>query len=96
MLFRSALNTDSLLAGTAVLGGAKAFASLVMLGQGTDTALIAARSVLDEPGVDAAASAWDGKFSVRMMAVDGWPLRQQIRRVLQAIRPAPLPRVWQM
>ena len=91
-----ALNTDSLLAGTAVLGGAKAFASLVMLGQGTDAALIAARAVLDEPGVDAAASAWDGKLSVRMMAVDGWPLRQQIRRVLQAIRPAPLPRVWQM
>ena len=90
------LTADSLVAGSAVLGDARAFASLVMLGQGTDAALIAARGVLDEPGVDAAASAWDGKLSVRMMAVDGWPLRQQIRRVLDAIRPLPLPRVWQI
>lgn len=90
------LNDAALLAGSAVLGGAKAFASLIMLGQGVDAALIAARAVLDEPGVDAAASAWDGKLSVRMMAVDGLPLRQQIRRVLAAIRPMPLPRVWQM
>lgn len=91
-----ALCDDALLAGSAVLGGAKAFASLMMLGRGVDAALAAARAVLDEPGVDCAASAWDGKLSVRMMAVDGWPLRQQIRRVLQAIRPLPLPRVWQL
>lgn len=90
-----ALNAASLVAGSAVLGEARAFASLVMLGAGVDAALIAARAVLDQPGVDAFASAWDGKLSVRMMAVDGWPLRQQIRRVLQAIRPQPLPRVWQ-
>jgi urease accessory protein len=96
MLEPLALNAASLLAGSAVLAGAKAFASLVMLGQDMHTALTHARAVLDEPGVDAAASAWDGKLSVRMMAVDGWPLRQQIRRVLQAIRPQPLPRVWQM
>jgi urease accessory protein len=90
------INDAALCAGSAVLAGARAFASLIMLGQGVDTALQAARSVLDEPGVVAAASAWDGKLSVRMMAVDGWPLRQQIRRVLDAIRPLPLPRVWQM
>jgi urease accessory protein len=96
MLEPLALTTASLAAGSAVLGGAKAFASLVMLGQDVDTALTHARAVLDEPGVDGAASAWDGKLSVRMMAVDGWPLRQQIRRVLQAIRHQPLPRVWQL
>ena len=90
------LNDAALFAGLAVLGGAKAFASLVMVGRGVDAAMIAARAVLDEPGVDGAASAWDGKLSVRMMAIDGWPLRQQIRRVLMAIRPLPLPRVWQM
>lgn len=90
------LNAAALQAGSAVLGGAKAFASLVMVGPGAEAALKQTRAVLDEPGVDAAASAWDGKLSVRMMAVDGWPLRQQIRRVLAAIRPGPLPRVWQM
>jgi urease accessory protein len=96
MLEPLVLGAAALQAGSAVLGGARAFASLVMLGQGTDAALVAARAVLDEPGVDGAASAWDGKLSVRMLAVDGWPLRQQIRRVLNAIRAAPLPRVWQM
>ena len=90
------IDTAALQAGSAVLGGAKAFASLIMVGQGAADMLSEARGVLDEPGVEAAASAWDGKLSVRMMAVDGWPLRQQIRRVLAAIRPLPLPRVWQM
>lgn len=90
------LTDAALLAGSAVLSGARAFASLVMFGAGVETALTHARAVLDEPGVDAAASVWDGKVSVRMMAVDGWPLRQQISRLLSAIRPGPLPRVWQL
>ena len=90
------INTSTLIAGPAVLGGSKAFANLVMIGPQTDAALLAARAVLDEPGVYGAASAWDGKLAVRMMAVDGWPLRRQICRVLEAIRPGPLPRVWQM
>lgn len=90
------INDATLQAGPAVLGGARAFASLAIVGQGAEAALNLARAVLDEPGVDAAASAWDGKLSVRMMAVDGWPLRQQIRRVLAALRSAPLPRVWQI
>lgn len=90
------INDAALKAGSAVLGGAKAFANLIMVGNGTLSALQSVRDVLNEPGVDGAASAWDGKLSVRLMAVHGWPLRQQIRRVLAAIRPGPMPRVWQM
>lgn len=90
------IDAAALQAGSAVLGGAKAFASLIMVGRGAADMLDAARGVLDEPGVEAAASAWDGKLSVRMMAVGGWPLRQQIRRVLAVTRRVPLPRVWQM
>ncbi len=90
------LNGAALRARSAVLGEAKAFANLIMVGQGAEAALHAARADLDEPGVDGAASAWDGRLSVRMMAVDGWPLRQQIRRLLLALRHVPLPRVWQM
>ena len=96
MLEPLSVTSAALNAGSAVLGASKAFASLVMIGGQVDAALTAARAVLDEPGVDGAASAWDGKLSVRMMAVDGWPLRRQICRVLEAIRPGPLPRVWQM
>jgi urease accessory protein len=33
---------------------------------------------------------------VRMMAGDGWPLRQQIAVVLQVLTRRALPRVWQM
>ncbi len=90
------LTDATLLAGKAVLGGARAFASLVMVGQAAGAALPAVRAMLDEPGVDGAASAWDGKLSVRLMAADGWPLRQQIRRLLAVLRNTPLPRVWQL
>ena len=53
--------------------------------------------MLDQAGVTAAASGWDGKLVVRMQAADGWPLRQQILRLLGVLRQGrPLPRVWQI
>ncbi|WP_096786226.1 urease accessory protein UreD [Rhodobacter sp. CZR27] len=82
--------------GPAVLGGARAFATLALVGQGAEDALGAARAVLDEPGVEAAASAFDGKLVLRMLAPDGWPLRRQVARVLAALRGRDLPRVWQV
>ncbi|MEH6774712.1 MAG: urease accessory protein UreD, partial [Cereibacter changlensis] len=82
--------------GFAVLGGARAFATLAMIGQGAEDALARARAVLDEPGVEAAASAFDGKLVLRLLAPDGWPLRRQVARVLGALRGTALPRVWQV
>jgi urease accessory protein len=79
--------------GDAGLGGARAFASLAMLGQGVEDALGPVRDVLGE---GSGASAFDGKLIVRMMAADGWPLRQQVARVLRVLTGRPLPRVWQM
>lgn len=90
------LDTAALAAGVAVLGGARAFASLVMVAPGLEDALPALRPVLDEPGVSAAASAFDGRLTVRALARDGWPLRRQIARALSILRRgAVLPRVWQ-
>ena len=91
-----ALTADALLAGPAVLGGARAFASLAMVAPGAGDALATARAALDVAGVAAAASAFDGKLTVRMMAADGWPLRRQIARLLVALRGTALPRVWQI
>jgi len=91
-----ALTADALLAGPAVLGGARAFASLAMVAPGAGDALATARAALDVAGVAAAASAFDGKLTVRMMAADGWPLRRQIARLLIALRGTALPRVWQI
>ncbi len=90
------LTDDALTAGTAVLGGARAFASLVMIAPGLEDALPPLRRVLDEAGVSAAASAFDGRLTLRATAQDGWPLRRQIARALSVLRRgAVLPRVWQ-
>lgn len=83
-------------AGPGVLCGARAFASLALVAQGAEARLGAVRAVLDEAGVNAGASGFDGKLTVRLMAADGWPMRRQILRVLAVLRDGPPPRVWQM
>lgn len=90
------LDTPALAAGVAVLGGARAFATLALVAPGAEDALAPVRRLLDEPGVQGGASGWDGRLVVRLLARDGWPLRRQILRLLNALRPGPLPRVWQM
>jgi urease accessory protein len=80
----------------ALLAGARALASLVMVGPNLGDVLGPLRAVLDEPGVQAAASVFEGRLVVRLLAADGWPLRRQILRVLALLRQAPPPRVWQM
>lgn len=91
-----ALDDAALGAGAAVLGGARAFASLVMVGAGVADLVGPVRAVAGVEGVSVAASAYDGRLVVRMMARDGWPLRRQIVRALAVLRRgAELPRVWQ-
>ena len=80
----------------ALLGIARAFAVAVLVAAGAEDALAPVRAVLDEPGCSAAASGWDGKCVVRMTAVEGWPMRRQLARVLAVLSDRPLPRVWQM
>lgn len=89
-----ALDDAALQGGAAVLGQARAFASIVMTGEAPLDPL---RAVLDEPGVTGAASAFAGRTVLRLLAVDGWPLRRQIIRILHILRQGrPLPRVWQI
>lgn len=91
-----ALDDAALGAGAAVLGGARAFASLVMVGAGVADLIGPVRAVAGGEGVSVAASAYDGRLVVRMMARDGWPLRRQIVRALAVLRRgAEVPRVWQ-
>ncbi|WP_265499176.1 urease accessory protein UreD [Paracoccus beibuensis] len=80
----------------AMLGGARALATLAMVAPHAPDLLPQARAALDEPGVSAAASAPPGRLLIRMLADDGWPLRRQINRLLGALRPDPLPRIWQV
>jgi len=90
--------TDRVLArrSVATLGAARAFSTVVLAGQGAEDALNPVRTLLPEPGTEAAASAWDGRLVVRAMAEDGWPLRRLMARVLSHLRGGPLPRVWQV
>lgn len=91
------IGTEALAAGQVVLGGARAFASLVMVAPGAEDAIGPLRAVLNEPGVTAAASAFDGRLTLRLLAQDGWPLRRQIARALAVLRRGQaLPRVWQV
>ena len=80
----------------AMLGGARCLAVIAFVAAGATDAVGAVRAVLSEPGVEAAASGWDGKCVVRMLARDGWPLRRQVARVTSVLRGGPLPRAWQM
>lgn len=89
------LASDALTAGAGVLDGARAFATLALVAQGAEDAVTRVRAELDEPGVTGAASGFDGKLVIRLMAGDGWPLRRQIMRLVRVLRPGPLPRVWQ-
>lgn len=93
------LNSNILAKGarSALLGAARAFATLVLAAPGAADAVQSARAALDEPGVEAAASALDGLCVVRMLAPDGWPLRKQIVKLMGALRRgAAPPRVWQL
>jgi urease accessory protein len=89
------IGTAALAAGPAVLGGARAFATLALVARGAEDAVARARAELTEDGVTGGASGFDGKLMIRLMAADGWPLKRQIMRLVAVLRQGPLPRVWQ-
>lgn len=90
-----ALDAARLGPAAAGLAGARAVSTVVLCAPGAEDATGPARATLTEPGVSAAASGFDGRLIVRLMAPDGWNLRRQLLRLLATLRPAPLPRVWQ-
>ena len=61
-----------------------------------EDALEPVRSLLGVDDVAAAASAWDGRCVVRLMARDAWPLRRVLVRLLTHFRGTVPPRVWQI
>jgi urease accessory protein len=78
------------------LCGARALSTLVFVAQGAEDALAPLRAELAEDGVEAAASAWDGRLVLRARAADALPLRRLVARLLVRLRTAPVPRVWQI
>lgn len=80
----------------ALLGDARAFATIALLAPHAEHALPALRAALNHPDCHSAATGWDGKCIARILARDGWPLKQQLAMALAALRQGPLPRVWQL
>lgn len=87
-----------LLARPAIGGSARACATLLDLSPGAEARLEKARALLEgaaAPGVEAAASAWNGHLAVRALSGTIGPLRGLIAHFLVGYRGAPMPRVWQ-
>lgn len=82
----------------ALFGAGRAMGIVALVAPGAEAALAAVRAALaDHPGVEAAASAWDGKCVVRLLAGDGLPLKRAVAGVLAVMRGGvALPRVWQI
>jgi urease accessory protein len=81
--------------GAAMLGGARAFATVALVGPGAADAVDAVRAAWPGDGVTGAASGWDGKCVARLLAPDALPLKRAVARVIVALG-GHLPRVWQI
>ncbi|WP_210185579.1 urease accessory protein UreD [Bauldia litoralis] len=82
------------MAGKATGGGAGAFATVVMVSPDAAARLDAAREILAEGGCEAGASAWNGLLVARILAPGGQALRTSLTRLLEMLRDAAMPRVW--
>lgn len=80
----------------ALLNGARAVATLVLVAPEAEAMLDVARGLLPTEGLRAAASAWDGRLVVRWMAADLQPLKHALAHFLNGFPGAQLPPVWQI
>jgi urease accessory protein len=89
-------DADLVRPGPGGLGDARAVASLSLLSSDACDRLQTVRESLPRDGaVRAAASAWDGRLTVRLAAADAFALRRAVALAVAALTRMPLPRVWQ-
>jgi urease accessory protein len=86
------------LKGSAVLGGAVAMATVLLVSEGAETELGAVREIIGDEG---GASAWrvggTGKLLARLHAVDGYQLRKRLTQLLAMLNgQAGLPKCWSL
>lgn len=79
--------------GSAALAKASAIAVLHLIAPDAEHRLARLRAVLPDDG-SAAASAWDGRLSLRVMHEDPGLLRKTLARAIPCVTNEPLPRVW--
>jgi urease accessory protein len=82
------------LATRATLGGARAFATVVVVAPDVERRTDAARDALGSCTSETGASAWNGILVIRFLAPEGQSLVADLGTFLSAFRAAPLPRSW--
>ncbi|MCQ8783182.1 urease accessory protein UreD [Mangrovibrevibacter kandeliae] len=82
---------ERLTVAAAGLGGATAFATVLLQAEALEPALEAARRIIGEAG---GASRFDGLLVCRLVAESGQALRRRLVPLLHALSTRPLPRLW--
>ncbi len=92
--FRIGPDVDVQAAQKAVLNGAKAFATILLLDPDSEPLLEPARSLIGEKG---GASFWNGKLLARLIDEDGYALRQRLVPLVSLLnKQAGLPKCWSL
>jgi len=98
LVFADAVRVDGdfagVMMGKATGGGAAAFATILMVAPAAEAWIEIARDALAETGCESGASGWNGLLLVRMVAPGGQMLRAGLTRLVEALRGAAMPRVW--
>lgn len=83
----------------AIGGGARTMGTILDCAPGAEARIEEARACLDAAiaggGIEAAASAWNGHLTLRLLGAEVGALRGVVARFLAVYRGAPMPRVWQ-
>jgi urease accessory protein len=92
--FRLGPDVGTQTAHRAVLGGALAFATILLIAPDAETLLDPARAII---GAKGSASFWNGKLLARLVDDDGYFLRQRLIPLLSLLNnQAPLPKCWSL
>lgn len=87
-------DAEAIMAGRATGRGAVAYATVLLVAPTAESLIEPVRSAIEATGIDGGASAWNGMLVARMVAPDGKALRDALIRLIETLRGAPMPRVW--
>ncbi len=92
--FKIGPDVDAQAAQKAVLNGAKAFATILLMDPDSERFLEPARAIIGEKG---GASFWNGKLLARLVDEDGYALRQRLVPLVSLLnKQAGLPKCWSL
>jgi urease accessory protein len=99
LVFADGLRLDgdaaAIMAGKATGSGATALATLLLVAPDAEAMIEAAHETLHDGQSEGGASAWNGMLVARLVAPSGQSLRADLIRLIERLRGARMPRVWQ-